>query len=73
MPGNRCAPIMADNDGLLFPKCRDQSDHIADVIEDAVRLDLHGSAGSAKTPHIGCGDTKAGRRDGRDLMPPGIG
>jgi hypothetical protein len=43
------------------------------VIEDAVRIDLHGSAGSAKAPHIGGDNTEASRRYGRDLMPPGIG
>ena len=73
MPGNRGAPIMADNDGLPFPKCNDQRDHIADMIEDAVSIDLRGGTGSAKAPHVRCGDTEARRRYRRDLIPPGIG
>jgi hypothetical protein len=64
---------MADNDGLVFSERRDQRDHIPDVIENAVRIDIGGDAGAAKTPHIGRCDMEARRRNRRDLMPPGIG
>jgi hypothetical protein len=62
-----------DNDGLLFLQRRDQRDHVADVIEDAVRVDIGGRAGSAKAPHIRRDNMEARRRKRRDLMPPGIG
>src|SRR6266851_8930340 len=73
VPGNGGAPIMADNDGLVFSERRDQRDHVPDVIENTVRIDIGGGAGAAKTPHIGRCDMEARRRNRRDLMPPGIG
>ena len=73
MPGDRRAPVMADNGGPLFSEGCDQRHHVADGIEDAVGVDIGRRAGAAKTPHIRCGDMKARRRNRGDLMPPGIG
>ncbi len=64
---------MADDDGLLFAKRRNQRNHVADVIEDAVGGDIGRRAGPAETAHIRGDDMEAGRRNRRDLMPPGIG
>ncbi len=64
---------MADNDGPLFPERRNQRDHVADGIEQAIRQDIGGRAGSPKTPHIRRDDPKTRRRNRRDLMSPGIG
>jgi len=64
---------MADNDSPLFPKRRNQRHHVADVVEDAVRIDIGRCAGSAETAHIGCCDMETRSRYRRDLMPPRIG
>ena len=64
---------MADNDSPLFSERRHQRHHVADVAEDAVRIDIGRRAGSAETPHIGCGDMEARSRKRLDLMPPRMG
>ena len=64
---------MADDDGLFLSECRDQRYHVSDGVEDAVRIDIGGRAGSAEAPHIRCDDMETGSRNRRDLMPPGIG
>ena len=73
VPGDRRAPVMADNDGLLFAKRRHQRDHVADIVEDGVGADVGGRAGPAEPAHIGGDDMETGFRDGSDLVPPGIG
>jgi len=40
VPGDRRAPIMADDESLLFAERRDQRDHVARGVEDAVGLDI---------------------------------
>ena len=47
--------------------------HVADVIEDAVGVDIGGRAGSPKAPHIRRDNMETRRRKRRDLMSPGIG
>ena len=64
---------MADDDRLLFAERCDQRDHVADSVEDAVGVDIGRRAGSAETAHVRRNDMEAGRRERRDLMPPGIG
>jgi hypothetical protein len=64
---------MADNDSPLFSERRHQRHHVADVVEDAVRIDMNGCAGSAEAPHIRRGDMETRRRKHLDLMPPRIG
>ena len=64
---------MADNGGLLFSERRNQRHHVPDVVENAVRINLGGCAGSAETPHIGCYDMETRSRKRLDLMPPRIG
>jgi hypothetical protein len=44
------------NDSPLFSERSNQRHHVADVIEDAVRVDIGRCAGSAETPHIRCCD-----------------
>ena len=73
VPGDRRAPIVTDDDGLLFAKRGDQRDHIADVIEYAVSSDFGGCAGSPETAHVRRHDMEACRRNRGDLMPPRIG
>ena len=73
VPGDRRAPVMADNDGLLFAERRHQRDHVADIVEDGVGVDIGRRAGPAEAAHVGGDDMEAGFRDGRDLVPPGIG
>ena len=62
VPGDRRAPIMADNDGLLFAERRHQRDHVADIVEDACRRRYRQARW--------CGRTRAyrGRRHGN--RPP---
>jgi hypothetical protein len=64
---------MADNDGPLFSERCNQRHHVADVVEDAVGIDIGRCAGSAETPHIRCCDMETRSRYRRDLMPPRIG
>lgn len=73
MPSHRRAPVMADDDGLLLPKRRDQRDHVADGIENAVSGDVGGGAGPAESPHVGYNDPEARLRERLDLVPPRIG
>ncbi len=73
MPGDRRAPIMADNDRLFLAERRDQRDHVADIVEDAVGFHIGRCAAAAKPAHIWGHDMETGIRDGRDLVPPGIG
>jgi hypothetical protein len=64
---------MPDNDGLPFSKRCNERDHVADMIEDAVRMDIGGRAASSKTPHIRCCDMETRGCKRWHLMPPGIG
>ena len=73
MPGDGRAPIMADNEGLLFTKRRHQRDHVADIVEDGVGADLGWRAGPAEPAHIGGDDMETGFRDGGDLVSPRVG
>ena len=51
----------------------DQRNDVANIVEDAVGVDLRRCAGFAKTAHVRRDDAKAGRRERGNLMPPGIG
>ena len=73
VPGDRRAPIMADNDGLLFAERRHQRDHVADIVEEGIGADIGRRAGPAEPAHIGGDDTEAGLCDRRNLVPPGVG
>jgi hypothetical protein len=64
---------MADNDRPLFAKRGEQRHHVSDGIEDAVRTDIGGRAGPAKTPHIRRDHLETRSRNRRNLMPPAIG
>ena len=72
VPGDRAAPVMADDGGALFAECRHQRDHVADIVEDGVGADIRRRGSASKPAHIGRHDMEARGRDGRDLMPPGI-
>ena len=63
VPGYRCAPVMADNHGLLFAERGHQRDHIADIVEDAVSVDIGGRAAATKSAHVGRHDVETGRRE----------
>jgi hypothetical protein len=73
VPGDRRSPVVADDHGLRLAERFDQCDHVADGIENAVGVDIGGSAGPAESPHVRRDDMETGSRDRRDLMPPGIG
>ena len=73
MPGHRRTPVMADDDGLLLAERCDQSDHVADRIEDRVGADIGWRAGPAEAAHVGGDDMEAGLGQRRDLVPPGVG
>src|SRR6202158_532259 len=72
VPGDRRAPVMTDDDRLLFAKRGDQRDHVADGIEDAVGTDIGRRSGSAETAHIRRNNMETRSRKRRDLMPPRI-
>src|SRR5207237_332410 len=73
MPSDRRAPIMTDNDRLSLAERRDQRDHVADIVEDAIGRNIRRRAAAAKAAHIWGHHMETGIRDGRDLVPPGIG
>ena len=64
---------MADDGSAFFSQRRDQCDHVADMVEDAVGVDVGGSAGAAEAAHIRCNHAETGLGNGWNLMPPGIG
>jgi hypothetical protein len=70
VPCDRRTPVVAHNHRLLFPEGCDQRDDVADVVEDAVGVDVGGRAGFAKAAHVRCDNAKVGRRQRGQLMPP---
>ena len=73
MPGNRRAPIMADDGGLRFAQRLHEADHVADRVEDAVGGNLGRRAGAAITAHVGRHDMEAGGCECWNLVAPGVG
>ena len=73
VPGDRRAPIMADDDGLFLAKRRHEGDHVADGVEDGVGADVTRRAALPIAAHVGRHDMETGVGQGRDLVPPGIG
>ena len=73
VPGDRRTPVLADHHRPPFAQCSHQGYDVADIVKDAVGVDVGRRAGLAEAAHVGRDDAKTGGRQRRDLMPPGIG
>ncbi len=62
VPGDRRAPVMADDGGALFSERGHERDHVADVVEDRVGGDIVRRGGAPEAAHVGrdCTETRAG-------------
>ena len=72
MPRDRGAPVVPGNHRLRDAKRVDQADHVADHVEQCVAVDLWWGVGLTVATHIGRDRMKTSRRQGAQLMPPGI-
>ncbi|MGY3550692.1 hypothetical protein ACVWZ4_006053 [Bradyrhizobium sp. USDA 4472] len=61
VPGDRRAPVMADDDGFGLAERPDQADDVADQIEDRIGCHLGRRRALAVAPHVGGHDMKPGR------------
>jgi hypothetical protein len=63
---------VAGDDSLLGTESIKQTDHVADQVKQRVLIDFRRAVGLAVAAHIGSYRVKPGRRQGRELMTPGI-
>src|SRR3979490_125260 len=63
---------MPDNDGLLLAKRTDETDHVADDVEYAVRRDFARRVGASIAAHVGRDRVISGGGERRQLIAPGI-
>jgi hypothetical protein len=72
MPSDRCAPIVARDDGLFCPESVQHADHVTDEMKKRVVFDLVRTVRLAIAPHIGCHRMVSGGCQRLQLMAPGI-
>ncbi len=72
MPGDRRAPVMADDDRPLDAERVDHADHVADQMQERVLLDLLGAVGLSVAAHVRRDRMIAGLRQRLQLRPPGV-
>ena len=70
MPGDRRAPVVADDDAGRLAQGPDQIDHIPDQVQDRIGRRAFGLVGSAIAPHVGRDDMIACCAQRLDLRPP---
>src|SRR4029078_1204605 len=73
VPGDRRAPVMTNDNRLFLPRCGNQRDHVAYIIEDGVSGGFGRRAGPPETPHIRRHDMETGSSNRGDMMTRGIG
>lgn len=73
MPGDRCAPVVADHHRLALAECMHEANDVADRVEDRVGGDVRLRCALAVTAHVGGHDVETGVRKRRDLVAPGVG
>ena len=72
MPGDRRAPVVADDDRLGLAERLHQLGHVAHQMQQRVLVDRLGRLGAAVAAHVGRHAAKAGRAHRRELMPPRV-
>ncbi len=72
MPGDRRAPVMADDDRPLGPEGVDDPDHVADQMKERIFLDLLRTVGLSVAAHVRRHRMIAGIGERLQLRPPGI-
>ena len=72
MPGDRRAPVVADDDGLRRAQRVEHANHVADELKQRVLIDLVGLAGLAIAAHVGRDGAIAGLSQRLQLMAPRI-
>ena len=72
MPGDRRAPVVADDDGLRRAQRVEHADHVADKVEQRVLIDCLGLACLAIAAHVGRDRVVAGLGERLQLMAPRI-
>ena len=72
MPGDRRAPVMADDDRSLLTQRIQQPDHVAGQVEHCVLIDRLRCVGLPVATHIGRHRVVAGLRQCAKLMAPGV-
>src|SRR5208337_5119949 len=72
VPGDRSAPVMADDRGPLLPERVDDADHVADEVQERIFLDLFRPIRLAIAAHVRRDRMVAGFRERLQLPSPGI-
>ena len=72
MPGDRRAPVMADDHGALLAERLDQRDHVADSVQDGVGGDVVRRAAAAEAAHVGRDRAEAGLGERDQLVAPRV-
>lgn len=72
MPGDRRAPVVPDDVRLLLAQCLDQTDDVADQVEDAVRIDGVGTVTTPVSTLVRSDHSEAGVGQGTELVVPGV-
>ena len=70
MPGDRRAPVVADDDGLRRAERVKHANHVADKVKQRVLIDLVGLACLAIAAHVGCDGAIASLGERLQLMAP---
>ena len=72
MPGDRRAPVVADDDGLRRAERVEHADHVADEMKQRVLVDVLGLARLAIAAHVGRDGAITGLGKRLQLMAPRI-
>ena len=72
MPGDRRAPVVANNDDLFMTERVRQSDDVIRQIDDVVGFDLRGAVAAAVAALVWRGDLEPGFNKRINLMSPEI-
>lgn len=72
MPGDRRAPVVPDDVRFLLAQGVDQSDDVADQVEDGVRVDVVGMVAASVSPLVGGDHAEARIGQRAELVVPGV-
>ncbi len=72
MPGDRRAPVVPDDVRLLLAQGVDQSDDVADQVEDGVRVDVVGMVAASVATLVGGDHAEARIGQRAELVMPGV-
>lgn len=72
MPGDRRAPVVPDDIGLLLAQGLDQPHYVTDQMQDGVRPDVVGMVAESVSALVGGDDTEARVGQRAELVLPGM-